>query len=141
GGGGEGGDGGGGRGGRHGGGFARRRRGVSPGAGVRAAGGGSQSDRDRYRLLVVQQQRRQRSTGAEPVPAGHTRPRLYGIAEAAKPVDVAADGAGGDIGPASQVPACPVAPHLQQGKQTQQACRGCQHASILSESRNKTFRY
>ena len=78
-----------------------------------------------HRFVVVEQQRRQRGRRR----AGSRRPRppcLYRIAELAQPVDVVADGAGGDLQPPREVGAGPVGSGLQQRQQPQEARGGLQ---------------
>jgi hypothetical protein len=98
----------------------------------RAARGGTQPDRDGHGLLVVEQQWRQGAAGAEPVSAGHARPRVDRIAQPPQPVHVMADGAGGDAEPGGQLGTGPVAPGLQQRQQAQQPCRSFRHSPILT---------
>ena len=90
-------------------------------------GGRAQADGDRDRLLVVEQQRRQLGAGAQAVAAGDPRRRLDRVAERAQLVDVATDRARANLEPLSELGAGPLAPHLQQREQRQQACRGLDH--------------
>ncbi|OLT27729.1 hypothetical protein BJF79_42370 [Actinomadura sp. CNU-125] len=98
-------------------------------AGDGGRGGGAQADGDGDGLLVVQQQRRHRGPGGEPVPAGAAVRGVDGVAEAAEPFDVAADGAGADAQAAGEFAARPFPRGLQQGQQPQQPSGGIAHGS------------
>ncbi|GHA60926.1 hypothetical protein GCM10010303_85670 [Streptomyces purpurascens] len=94
-------------------------------------GGRAQPDRHGHGLVVVQQQRRQFGAGAQLVAAARAGAGVDRVAECAQPVDVTAQGAGADAEPLGQVGAGPLAVGLEQGQQTQQACRGLQHGASL----------
>ncbi len=95
------------------------------------AGGRTQSDRHGHGLVVVQEQRRQLGARAQLVATARARAGVDRVAESAEPVDVPAQGAGADAEPLGQVGAGPLAVGLEQGQQTQQACRGLQHGASL----------
>jgi pimeloyl-ACP methyl ester carboxylesterase len=65
-------------------------------SGHRPARCGPQPDRHCDRLVIVEKQRRQRGPRPEPVAAAGTGSGVHRIAEAAQPLDVVANGAGGD---------------------------------------------
>ena len=81
-------------------------------------------DRDRDRLVLVEQQRRHRGAGAQPVAAGRAGQRLDGVAELAQALDVAPDGAPGDLEPLGQLAARPVAARLEQREEIEEAAGG-----------------
>ena len=100
---------------------------------------GPKPDRDRDRLVVVEQQRRHRGAGAQRVAAGGAGERLDRVAEVAEPLDVAADRAAGDLEPARQLGAGPVAPRLEQREQGEEAAGGLVHAgSILLDIEDRS---
>jgi hypothetical protein len=107
-----------------------QRRLLDPGDG--AGGGRAQAQPDGDGLVVVEQQRRHGRPRGQPVAARDARARLHPVAQHAQPLDVVADGAGGDVEPVGQLRARPVAPALQQGEEAEQSDRGLQHAPILA---------
>ncbi|GGX11001.1 hypothetical protein GCM10010383_46450 [Streptomyces lomondensis] len=95
------------------------------------SGGRAQPDRHGHGLVVVQQQRRQLGARAQLVAAARAGAGVDRVAELAQPVHVPAQGAGAHAEPVGQVGAGPLAVGLEQGQQTQQACRGLQHGASL----------
>jgi hypothetical protein len=91
------------------------------------AGRGAEADRDRDRLVLVEQQRRHRRPGAQPVPARRPGERLDRVAQAAQPLDVAANRAARHAQALGQLRARPVAPTLEQREQAEQAAGGLGH--------------
>ena len=102
-----------------------QRRVLDPGH--RRARRGAQPDGDRDRLVVVEQQRRHRRAGVQPVAAERARAGLDRIPERPQPLDVAADRAAGDLEPARELVARPVAAGLEQREELQQASGGLRH--------------
>ncbi|MDA0140326.1 hypothetical protein OJ962_22700 [Solirubrobacter sp. CPCC 204708] len=83
-------------------------------------GGGLECDRQCDDLLVVEQQRRELAARLQPVAAVRPQRGADAVAHRAQPVDVATDGAVGDLQPLGEHGARPLAPGLQQGQQREE---------------------
>jgi hypothetical protein len=102
---------------------------LDPGHG--RAGGGTEADRDRDRLVVVEQQRRHRRSGAKPVAAGGTGERLDRVAENAQPLDVSPDRPARHREPVGELGSQPVATCLEQRQELQESTRGRGHGAFI----------
>jgi hypothetical protein len=100
--------------------------------GHRAARRRSQPDRHRHRLLVIQKQRRQGRPRRKPIAAGGCRCRIHRVAQAAKPIDVPPQRAGGHLQAFGNLGARPVASRLKEREQSEQPGGSVQHSYSLS---------
>jgi hypothetical protein len=98
-------------------------------AGHGAVGSGAQANRERDGFVVVEQQRWQRGARGKLVTALDPALGVDRIAEDAQAIDVAAEGAIGDLESLGELGARPEAMGLQQRQEAQHARAGVRHGS------------
>lgn len=87
----------------------------------------AQCHRHRDRLVVIEQERRRGRAGAKAIAAAAAGRSVDDVANLTSALDVAADGAAGDLQTVSEFGAGPFAPDLEQRQEAQHAGRGRTH--------------